>query len=87
MKVYPIISTTNSIKQTFKSNPSLRLNAVKPLEERGNAVLRYIKKGCPKTTEGEKLFKEMFAPEIYDLYRICIPVEEYLQNAVIILKL
>ncbi len=79
MKVHSITMTTNSVKPVFKSaNPSFRIPATRPLEERGSAVLQYIEKGCPKTEEGKKLFNEMFTPEIYDLYRMCSPVENIL---------
>jgi len=80
MKVYPIVATTNSAKPVFKSNPALRLKAEKSMAERGEAVLRYIEKGCPETKEGEKLFDEMFTPEIYDLYRMKSPVENLLER-------
>jgi len=82
MRIAPVNNQSqmmnNCVQPKFKSNPSLRFKAVKPLEERGKAVLQYIEQGCPKTKEGEKLFNEMFTPEIYDLYRMCVRVEDIL---------
>lgn len=82
MRIFPVNNrsqiTNNCVQPKFKSNPSLQLKTVKPLKERGKAVLQYIKQGCPKTKEGEKIFNEMFTPEIYDLYRMCVRVENIL---------
>ena len=82
MRIAPVNNRTqvqnNCVQPKFKSNPSLRFSAAKPLAERGQAVLQYVEKGCPKTKEGEKLFNEMFTPEIYDLYRMCVRVEDIL---------
>ena len=48
------------------------------LSEKGKAVINYIKNGSPKTKQGEKIFNELFIPEIYDLYRECCSVETLL---------
>ena len=66
MQVHKITSTTNYLKSNFKVNPSFHVKSLNPPTEKGKAVLKYIVEGCPKTSEGEKIYTKLYE----SLYRI-----------------
>lgn len=73
------INQNKNIKPTFcASVPTALTTDISKFSEKGKAVINYIKSGCPKTKQGEKIFNELFTPEIYDLHRECCSVETLL---------
>ena len=90
MRIAPINNYNYQNNQTNVNKnvkPSFCATAPKPLitnfsklSNEGKAVIDYVKIGCPKTKEGEKIFQELFVPEIYDLHRECRSVETILSQ-------
>ena len=73
------INQNKNIKPTFcASVPKALTTDISNFSKEGKAVINYIKSGCPKTKQGEKIFNELFTPEIYDLHRECCSVETLL---------
>ena len=81
MRISPISMTTNYARPAFKANSSSSVSLVQPQAiDKRKMVSDYVKKGCPKTEQGEQIFNRLFAPEIFDLNRVSTPVEKLLER-------